>query len=123
MSFDVPEAIKRITKSELIDLTAKAWKLHLGAGRRNARRPACLGGDAFEPVPELSALFGVARGCWVNFAALYPDDHDFRRQVVPQPGLSIGLPRRPAEPRQCGRTAGSPRFHGPERRGDAVEAS
>ncbi|MET7417917.1 hypothetical protein [Dactylosporangium sp. NPDC005555] len=33
MQFDVPDAIKRITKQELIDLTAKAWGLHLGAGR------------------------------------------------------------------------------------------
>ncbi|WP_433612148.1 hypothetical protein ACQP2P_00440 [Dactylosporangium sp. CA-139114] len=34
MQYEVPDAIKRITKEELIDLTAKARSLHLGAGRR-----------------------------------------------------------------------------------------
>jgi hypothetical protein len=34
MGFDVPKAIKRVVKSDLVVLSEKAGALHLGAGRR-----------------------------------------------------------------------------------------
>jgi hypothetical protein len=34
VGFDVPKAIKRVTKSDLVALSEKAVALHLGAGRR-----------------------------------------------------------------------------------------
>jgi hypothetical protein len=34
MRFDVPDAVKRVTKQDLVDLSGKARDLHLGVGRR-----------------------------------------------------------------------------------------
>jgi hypothetical protein len=34
MRFDVPDAVKRVTKQDLVELSGKARGLHLGVGRR-----------------------------------------------------------------------------------------